>query len=263
MSIDELLNVYGAYLPLLWRQLLPYAQTLFYLLAVLEMVWSLLEWSATERGSVWSMVIARVVTLTFFYSLMLNYPTLSREVVRGLMEVPQEALGVEFIGPSELVGQGIGVAAVVLLSIDFLSFLEPLTLMFRVVPALVVLVAFIAIAWQTLRALVEQYVVLGLGVFFFAFAASRWSFSMAEGLIRYAMTVGVRLFVLIVLIAVGRDLPRQWVVALAEGNLFVDFATYGHVIASATIFALLVWTVPDKVATAVGGSLSFGNPYRG
>ena len=263
MSIDDLLNVYGAYLPLIWAQLLPYARGLFYVLAAVEMTWSLLEWSATEGGSLWGKVLARVVTLAFFFSLLTAYPTLSRGLVGGLMEVPEQALGISFVGPSELVGQGMVVAVGVILSIDFLSFLEPLTLLFRVVPGMVVLVAFILIAWQMLRALLEYYVVIGMGIFFFAFAASRWSFSMAEGLMRYAMTVGVRRFVLIVLIAIGRDLPREWILALEQGNFFTDFATYAHVIASATIFALMIWTVPEKVASAVGGSLNLGNPYRG
>jgi len=263
MTIDDLLNTYGAYLPLIWSQLLPYARGLFYVLAMIEMAWSLIEWSAEEGGGLWSKALGRVVALTFFYSLLTAYPTYSRALVMGLLELAQDAFGVSYITPSELLSQGIAIAVVMILSIDFLSLFEPFTLLFRVVPAMVVLAAFILIAWQALRSLLEYYVVIGVGIFFFAFAASRWSFSMAEGLIRYAMVVGIRLFVLVVMIAIGRDLPREWILALAQGNFFVDFSTYGHVIASATIFALLVWTIPNQVANAVGGSLNLGNPYRG
>jgi len=67
---------------------------------------------------------------------------------------------------------------------------------------------------------------------------------------------------LAILIGIGRSFATDWARALQQVNLIVDFRTYLEVSVAAVAFALLVWTLPDRVASAIAGGFSLGNPYR-
>ena len=65
--------------------------------------------------------------------------------------------------------------------------------------AVVIFIAYLAIAIQFVVAMVESYLVIGAGVIFLGFGGSRWTAAYVERYIAYAVSVGMKILVLYLL----------------------------------------------------------------
>jgi type IV secretory pathway TrbL component len=136
-------------------------------------------------------------------------------------------------------------------------------LVIRLFGALVMMIAFIFIALKVTQVLIEQHIaVLGIGVFLFAFTGSRWTWSIGEGLIRYAINLGIRMMLLVAIFDVGKSLITQWTDALT-GSFFgsLDFRTWVQIIVGSITFAYITWTIPDRVANQLSQRIALNNPH--
>jgi P-type conjugative transfer protein TrbL len=75
------------------------------------------------------------------------------------------------------------------------------------ITALLSFIAFVVIAGQLALTLIEMYVIIGGGVLLLGFAGSRWTIPFAERYLSSAVAVGIKLFVLYLIIGVGTALP--------------------------------------------------------
>ncbi len=74
-----------------------------------------------------------------------------------------------------------------------------------------------------------------------------------------ALSVAIKIFLLYLLVAVGMDMSRTWVVQahfVAIGQLGME--ALGEVFGGALIFALMVIRIPDRVAERIAGHQSLG-----
>jgi type IV secretion system protein TrbL len=116
--------------------------------------------------------------------------------------------------------------------------------------SLIVLLAFISIAAQLVMTLVESYLVVTGGVVFLGFAAFRGSAPIADKYLVYAVQVGVKLFLLYLMVATGMAMVSTWVadmqqqLAIFGGN----FKPLFDLLAGTVVFALLVWRIPTQVS---------------
>ena len=69
--------------------------------------------------------------------------------------------------------------------------------------AVVIFIAYLAIAIQFVVAMVESYLVIGAGVIFLGFGGSRWTAAYVERYIAYAVSVGMKILVLYLLVGAG------------------------------------------------------------
>jgi P-type conjugative transfer protein TrbL len=260
--LGDVVQSYNLQTTLWWTRLLPWARTVFFLLASIELAWSLVTWSSTGVDAFWSKVAGKVAALVFFYSMLLLYPQFMPNLTVGFADVGGMAQGFFNLSPTAILDQGISLALELWWGVDFLDLINPLALLFRIGPCALILIAHALLAIQVFRLLIEQYLVVGTGVFFFSFSASRWSWTLAEGLIRYGVQVGVQLFMVSILLGVGRGFATEWLDMLQQLSLVVDFRAYAHITVASLSFALVVWTVPPRAARAIAGNLTIGNPYR-
>src|SRR5207245_8257802 len=91
----------------------------------------------------------------------------------------------------------------------FLSFGGSLALVFA---AAMCLLAFCAITIQFVMAMVESYILVAAAFIFLGFGGSRWSSPYVERYIALAVSIGVKIMLLYLLIGSGLNLSTQWLV---------------------------------------------------
>jgi len=112
-SNGVLTTVLGAFISTFqngYANLLPWAQTLFYLLVGIEIVWAALYWSLEGENFV-PQLISKVFFIGVFYYLVINWSSLAHQVITGFVQVGAQAGGVastavpDLQDPSQLINQ--------------------------------------------------------------------------------------------------------------------------------------------------------------
>ncbi len=108
---------------------------------------------------------------------------------------------------------------------------------------------------QFMVAMVESYIVVAAGFIFLGFGGSRWTAPYAERYIGLAVSNGVKILVIYLLISVGTNLGNAWV---AEAQGASTSATPEmvalDVMAAALMYMMLCWQIPKLFSAVLGGS---------
>src|SRR5207244_11166402 len=118
--------------------------------------------------------------------------------------------------------------------------------------------AYIVIAAQLVLALIESYIVLGGGVLFLGFAAFRGTAAFADNLIGYTFGVGVKVFLLYLIVGLGSQIAKSWIPLIQSSTFFGPTSPLLEVLGGALIFAILAVRVPHVVAHRLSGHATFG-----
>ena len=257
---DGILNgIGGAYASATasWLSILqPLAQRLFLLLATIELIWSGIWWAhATRQDEVVLVnILKKVVTLMFLYTVLLLAPTWIPTIIGSFVRAGQLASGFESLDPSTVIQVGIDVSVAMFDSIDSVLALLKAPWWLFIAPIFVVF-SFSVIAGVLLMTLIESYIVIGGGILLLGFAGSRWTVSFAEGYLVYAVRVGVKLFVLYLLIGIGMALPETWLED--PFTLWPNPRQFFEVMGASLIFAMIVWRIPEFAASMLGDRGNF------
>ncbi len=116
-------------------------------------------------------------------------------------------------------------------------------------------ISFAMITIQFMVAMVESYIVVAAGFIFLGFGGSRWTAPYAERYIGLAVSNGVKILVIYLLISVGTNLGNAWV---AEAQGASTSATPEmvalDVMAAALMYMMLCWQIPKLFSAVLGGS---------
>lgn len=237
------------------------ALSLFVVLASLQLTWDLVMWVVLDRRNAVGLLLRKFFLLSFFYTLIGAIPLWLPRILAGFEALGQRVTGLDGLSPSSIFTQGVSLAVTVFDSLKdvLITVFVPFAGTFRVVTFFCVLIAFTVIAFQLARVLVEAALVLGGLVVFLAGAGHKMTFGLFEGYVRYALDVGIRVFVVYLLVAVGADLAQTWDVMMQEATVLelADPRFHLSIPAGAGLFALLVWTLPKTISQRLAESLSF------
>jgi type IV secretion system protein TrbL len=241
-------------------RLTPVAQTTFVLLAGIEFALAGLVWGlrANLDGFAKAMV-QKVMVLSFCFGLIYLFPVWIPRIVASFERAGQVASGVATVNPSQVLEQGILLSALILLSVQGLGFLSTFTgSIVAAITALIVLLAYVAIAAQLCLVLVESYIVLTGGILLLGFAGSSITAPLADRFLSYAVRVGVKIFFLLLLTGVGFELADNWFLLLQNGSVYpANLRPYMEVLAGSVVFAFIVWRIPNDVAAHLTDGVSF------
>jgi type IV secretion system protein TrbL len=169
----------------------------------------------------------------------------------------QNASAVGPLGPSAIVGFGVNMSVDLLSSLkgaDFLTgFSSSMALVFC---AVLIFVAYLAIAIQFVVAMVESYLVIGAGVIFLGFGGSRWTAAYVERYIAYAVSVGMKILVLYLLVGAGMTLSQGWIAVAQNAAASPDPARTGFDLAAAAVMFLCVCWMSPKISSAMLGGVA-------
>jgi type IV secretion system protein TrbL len=258
--LDEYKGLQNAWI----TKLLGAAQRLFFLLAGIEVAWSftLLAVEKADFQALTATIVRKIMWIGIFYAILLYGVTLGGggwipTIIDSFHILGQNASSVGPLGPDAIVGFGVNMAVDLLASLKAANFLTGFaTSIALVFCAVVIFIAYLAIAIQFVVALVESYLVIGAGVIFLGFGGSRWTAVYVERYIAYAVSVGMKILVLYLLIGAGMTLSAGWRLVAQNAAASIDPARTGFDLAAAAVMFLCVCWMSPKISSAMLGGVA-------
>jgi len=235
---------------------LGYAQHLFFALVAIELAWTAITY-LLQRDSLpdfVSQLVLKLMGVFFFLALLQNAPKWVPDIIDSFSQAGATIAGGVVLDPSTTFGQGLQLAKSMLGTINNPNFFTAmLAVLISVLCAIGVVVAFAVVAGQLMVTLIESYIVISAGIFFLGFSGSRWTLPFSEKYVAYAISVGIKLFMLYLIVGLGQTLASQWSALFTPGVIAAPDIYIG-VAGSALIFMLLGWHIPSLAASLMNGS---------
>ena len=247
----------------LWRpRLVPIAQQLFMLLASIEFVVSGIIWTLRKDSldDIAAKFLLKFTLVALLLALITSFTFWIPPIVNGFAAAGERAIGAGgTVSPSGIIDIGRETSLSILAALDVgVMLTNPAMAIYGAFAALIVALAYTAIAAMLVLVLVESYVVLGGGVLFLGFAAFRGTAGFAENLIAYTFGVGIKIFLLYLIVGLGSQIARGWIPLIQSSTFFGPASPLFQVVGGAVIFAVLAIRVPNAVASRLSGGSSFG-----
>jgi type IV secretion system protein TrbL len=191
-----------------------------------------------------------------FYALLLNGRYWIPAIIDSFEQVGQTASGFNGISPSAVFAQGINIAGALMDGASTSAFFTNTgACLSLIVAAAMIVLAFTGITIQFVVAMVESYIIVAAGFIFLGFGGSRWTVPYTERYIGLAVSTGVKIMMIYLLVGSGMDVALTWIdaaqrVAASPSPAMGAFGIMG----SALIFLMLCWQIPKLFAAVLGGS---------
>lgn len=261
-----------------------YAQNLFLSLAAIEFTWAAAQ-LVLKKGDLPDMIAStmlKVVGIGFFYSMLMVAPVWIPAIMDsfGMAGAAVGANGgsAAMLSPSGIFDQGINVAGSMVSAMNSsnsnnVGLGEIVSsggasigsFMFGAIvtglAGLLTIMAFTLVAVQLMVTLIESYIVIGGGMLMLGFTGSRWTLPFGEKYFGYAVSTGIKLFTLYLIVGQGQNVADAIIAGLTSGGTApgpVDFMAAG---ASSLAYGAMGYMVPSLAGSMMNGSpsLSMGN----
>jgi type IV secretion system protein TrbL len=257
--LDDVRGAYDTASTQWLNRLLPVAQHTFAGLAIVELAVSALLWGLrrTSLEEICANFLLKFLVLSFCYTLITFFPFWVPAITHGFETAGQIASGTTTVNPTQILEYGEQLSLDLLLAAnDFGLFTHPSASLVSTLVAFLVWLSYAMIAVQLLLVLVESYVVLSTGVLFLGFAGFRATAPLADNYLLYAVRVGVKIFFLYALVAVGTTLVPRWqaIATGASADYPANLKPIYEVLAGSLTFVFLVWRIPGAAAANLTGN---------
>jgi type IV secretion system protein TrbL len=255
--LNDIVRDYEAISTSWFSALGPIANKIFWILVAIQLTWSAIWWVIDREDglAVVSSLLRQVVAIGFFYALLLNGGTWIPAVIQSFSQAGATAAGLTDLSPTGVFDQGLALANKILNATSDLGLLDGFfASLIAGITAIVVVIAFAVIAAQLLVALVESFIVIGAGVLFLGFAGSRWTKFFTERYLSYVASIGVKLFVLYLIMGVGMGIAARWMPVLERGGF--SPIPFFYVMGGSLVFVFLTWHIPSVAGSMMAGAVS-------
>lgn len=250
-----------------WASAIQQAATwLFWTLATISMTWTF-GMMALRRADI-SEVFAEFVRFTifvgFYFWLLEQAIPIGDSIFKSMRLLAAQAGNVKnALEPSGVVDVGFEIFFYVLTQS---SVWAPIDSLFGFILGLLILILFASIAVDMLLLLVSSWFLLYAGIFFLGFGGSRWTSEMAIGYYRHVLSLGVQLFAMVLLVAIGKTITQRFYTGVDDqGFLFtlavllvVAYVEYRLTSRIPSLLGGLVTGTSSSGASAAGSSLADG-----
>ena len=239
-----------------------YALSLFWILAGLEFSWSAIKLAlkGADLSEFLAELFNRVLYIGFFFTLLTHSAQWSHAIVDSFRQAGATASaavgGTTGLAPSNIFDTGMQILQRISSS---MSIYDPGDSIILALSAIVILIGFALITALLVIALVESYCVISAGVILMGFGGSHWTNEFAINTIRYAVSVGAKLFMVQLIIGLGQQILNDWSAQAQSGNWDLDDAL--TIAAASIVFLAITKVIPEMVQGLINGSsLSTGSP---
>jgi type IV secretion system protein TrbL len=237
-----------------------YANNLFALLALVEFAWSaavmLLE--KTDLQSWTAALVRKMMWLGAFYMLLLKGNQWIPWIIASFTQIGSNAAGFNgnSLSPGDVFAQGLAIAGGLMDSASTSAFFtNPGSSLALALGSLLILLSYTVITIQYVVTVVESYMALSVGFVFLGFGGSRWTATYVERYLGLAISIGIKMMLLYMLISAGMNLGVGWMSeAQGIGTSAHPALTAFDVIGAALIFMMLCWQIPKLFAAVLGGA---------
>jgi len=255
--LTDLVNAFQAATAGWFGALFPIARNLFFTLAAIEVVWAA-SWWVVERDDptqIFVQFLQRVIAIGFFLAVLTFADVWVPALIDGFATAGRTAGGLPELNPSTVIDQGIAVASTLIAGISLAGwFTSPGGNVVAAIASLLTFLAFVIIAGQLALSLIEMYIVIGGGVLLLGFAGSRWTMPFAERYLGYAVAIGIKLFVLYLIIGVGTALAASWAPTLAGAG--TSPADLFAILGASVVYMIVSWQIPSFASSMIAGSVN-------
>jgi len=236
----------------------------FYLLALIEFSWGMIKVYIDNGGlqAFLSEIITRIMFIGFFLYLFRQGTSIPFDIVDTFRDLA--ATGVpgtpRQITPDNILDIGKNFVTDSWDAIEVSNILAGLGVLFA---SIIVFVAMVILAAHLAVALLEFYVVGYGGFVLLAFGASRWTHGYAVSYLKYAMSVGMKLFILLIIVAVIQVEMASYSVAVDQASMtnvwaVTAFALFSVVLAVVAPQSVMGMMSGVSVATGAGAAAAGG-----
>jgi type IV secretion system protein TrbL len=193
------------------------------------------------------------MTVGAFYALLLLGPSLMQAIIDSYVKFGSMASGVPSITASNILGDGIEIAASLLIAaVAAGASLSVLTAALLLLCAVVIVWSFIKLVKGFVMAKIESFITIYAAVIQLGWGASRFTSIYAERYVASAMATGVKLMVFYFIVGVERALAPSWIAAAKQSpTAFAGFIPALTLTASIVLFCALA--EPEKLAANIFG----------
>lgn len=261
-SIDNVLGSYQTNAQAWQTALSAFAERLFWILALIELlvVGVRCVLKGADLGEFVADVVSFILFVGFFYALLLNGPAWAQAIIMSFGEAGNAAAqgigGATGVTPAQVLNDALIIVSRLWGQI---SITTPGYSFELVMVGLVVMIVLGVVTAFMVEALVESYVVVYAGILFLGFGGSRFTSQYSVKILNYAVSVGAKLFVLELIVALGMQFINQWTTATPNSAPgFVELC-----ITLVTMLALVVM-LPSTIQSLINGaSFSSGGALMG
>ncbi len=238
-----------------------YANRLFGILALIEFAWTaaILVLEKTDLQGWTAALIRKMMFIGAFFALLSFGADWIPRIINSFQIIGQNASGLPSLAPTDVLVRGLNIAGNLLSGAAASGWLgnvgSALALVFA---ALLAFLAFLGMTVQLVVTLVESYLVVGAGFIFLGFGGSRWTAPYVERYISLAVSTGVKVMVLYLLMGAGMSLTDGWVAAATAVPTRPEPAVDALDIAASSVLLLMIcWNAPKFTAGILGGTPAF------
>ena len=257
---------------------LGYANSLFFGLAGLEFVWSAIQ-ITLKKNDLPDIIVGtlfKVMSLAFFAMLLTEAPIWIPDIINSFTQAGTAVSGGGTpLTPSGVIDQGINLSSVLITQgmqvntaqnsgITTIVTSGGTSLGSYLLAAIVIgltgimiILAFAVIALQLFVTLVESYLVIGGGAIMLGFLGSRWTSNFGEKYFGYAVSVGIKLFTLYLIIGFGSTLVNDMLAqltTLTTGGQSIGLGDWLAMGGTSLVYGGVGYMVPSLASTMMNGS---------
>jgi type IV secretion system protein TrbL len=261
-ALDAIANSYHTASQLWLDRLTGVAQHTFVVLAALEFAISGFLWGIQRDSldSIAARFLVKFILVAFLLVLITAFGTWITPIIDGFAAAGEQATGGLTVSPSRVIDLGMALAQRIAVSFDTWGVVTHFMMaVVSGIAVLIILLAYIVVATQLILTLVESYIVLGGGVLFLGFTAFRATAAYGENFVNYAVHVGIKIFLLYLIVGVGTSVTAGILTVIqAQPAFSTDLTPLGQVLGLAVIFAVMAIRIPNHIAARITASHSLG-----
>lgn len=252
-ALDHILNAFDAATAQWSATIAPYALTLFFYLASIEWGWTFITVLLSKRfgfEDILRVVVLKFLYLSFLYWLIGKAPVLLPMIVTSFQRVGGAAGGLTALHPSAFLAIGLRSAIAILSTLDLSGLLfDSFGRSVAVIGAFSALVLFALIAASLMMTLIESFIVIsGVAQFMLAFAATRWTFPLAQSALATVFRTGVKLMVTYLVASVFSILLTQWGDLIISSTVLTPLDLLGF-LGALVVSCILIFVLPGRLAS--------------
>jgi type IV secretion system protein TrbL len=237
------------------------ATKLFYLLAAIDFAWSAPSFlRESDFMGLFLSLVKKLLVISFFYAVLVNGQTWIPAIVNSFITIGTNATGLPAAqSPSDIMAQGIQICSDLFDKVNGANLLTQtgaaLTTILMIV---MVFASYLIIVLHYIVTKLEAIIVMTAGYIFLGFAGSRWTMPYFERYISLAISTGVRLMLIYLMLGVFKTVSQNWIAAMDAYTPDQPALQIFPTIASMLLFAFASWMIPKMAGSIASGSLGLG-----
>jgi type IV secretion system protein TrbL len=256
-TFQQIEQAANAWIPTIMHE----ASFLFYVLALLDFAWGAPQLLREhDFNGLFLSLIKKLLVISFFYAVLINGQTWIPAIVNSFAQLGANAAGVSVAqNPSDIMAQGLQIASDLFTKVSATNLLtQPGGAITTTLAACIVLASYIIITLQYVVTKLEAIIVMSAGYIFLGFGGSRWTSPYFERYISLAVSTGVRLMLIYLMLGVFKTISNNWIATMNGYTADQPITQVFPTLMSMLLFAFASWMIPKMAASIASGTLGSG-----